>query len=244
MFKTKDRTLLSRITTALLTRRRKRAVHFLHIRKTGGSAVAHALQGNAKTDRFKIRLHGHDVRLRDIPEGEAVVFFLRDPISRFVSGFYSRKRQGLPKQLMPWTPEEKTAFAYFETPNQLALALSSADLEEKGRAQRAMQGISHVRHSYWEWFESEEYVTARGGDIFFIGFQETLDRDFSRLKEKLGLSEAVSLPNDDVNAHRNPKGVDKRLDEQAVANLRKWYRDDYRFVALCEKIIEEKGFCS
>ena len=59
------------------------------------------------------------------------MFFVRDPISRFVSGFNSRLRKGLPKMYFPWAPGEKLAFSRFATPNQLALALSSSDAGAK-----------------------------------------------------------------------------------------------------------------
>ena len=37
-----------------------------------------------------VHLHRHAVRLRDVPVGEKFFFFVRDPVSRFVSGFHSR----------------------------------------------------------------------------------------------------------------------------------------------------------
>ncbi len=45
--------------------------------------------------------------LRNITEGEGIIFFLRDPTSRFVSGFYSRQRQGQPRYYSPWSSDEK-----------------------------------------------------------------------------------------------------------------------------------------
>lgn len=176
-----------------------------------------------------------------MPEGEKVIFFLRDPISRFVSGFYSRKRQGLPRIFNPWKENEKIAFEEFSTPNQLALALSSADTEKRKRAQFAMRGIGHVRDFYTRWFESEDYFKSRWADIFFLGFQERLSEDFTTLKLKIGLSEDAELPSDDVRAHRSPKNVDKRLDDEAEENLKRWYIDDFRFNVLCKQLIEHPG---
>ena len=77
---------------------------------------------------------------------------------------------------------------------------------------------------------------ARKSDILFIGFQETLNEDFLLLKRILNLPDEVTLPDDDVVAHRNPAGVDKRLDDQATRNLKAWYRRDYQFLGLCQKI--------
>lgn len=225
----------------------KQFVHFLHVGKTGGSAVKHAIREHysAANSRYVIRLHPHGVRLRNIPKGESVIFLLRDPISRFVSGFYSRRRQGQPRYFSPWSPDEKIAFEHFSTPNQLAIALRSPEAEQKRRAKMAMRSIRHVRSSYWEWFESEQYFTSRLADIFFIGFQEHLAKDFDILKSKLDLPDRAQLPNDDIIAHRNPKNLDQTLEDEAIANLKNWYKDDFAFISLCKKIIlEYQGFGS
>ena len=105
--------------------RRKRVLHFLHVRKTGGTAIKYALKPCLVTSGHYIVLHGHRFTLREVPKGDQAIFCLRNPISRFVSGFYSRLRQGQPRNLVPWTPDEKASFSRFDTPNRLALALSS-----------------------------------------------------------------------------------------------------------------------
>ena len=219
-------------------------MHFLHIGKTGGVAFKHALSKHPANNRYIVYLHPHSVKLRDIPEGESVIFFLRDPISRFLSGFFSRQRQGRPRFFSPWDSDEKNAFEYFDTPNQLAIALSSTDAEEKTRGQKAMKSIEHVKNSYWEWFESEEYLKSRLSDIFFIGFQERLTEDFEILKSKLGLSESAELPNDDIKAHKNPTNLDKTLEDKAIENLKHWYNGEYKLISLCKEIIECQGLSS
>jgi len=218
----------------------KQVVHFLHIGKTGGTAVRHALREHPVTRRFVIRLHPHEVKLRDVPVGEGVIFFVRDPITRFVSAFYSRQRQGQPRYLSPWSPAEKEAFDYFTTPNQLAVALSSSDDAERTRAVKAMRDISVVKDSYWTWFESAEYFESRVADIFFVGFQERLTEDFEAVKARLALPPATSLPADDVQAHRNPAHLDRKLEDRAVANLQEWYKDDFRFIRICNALIDQR----
>ena len=154
--------------------RNKQFIHFLHIGKTAGTAVKHALRPHLIDAHRVILLSGHKVKLRDVPEGEKLFFFLRDPISRFVSGFYSRQRQGQPRIFNPWTPVEAIAFGRFATPNELANALSSKDDELKLAAAHAMKSIGHVKSSYWDWFENEAYFTSRRPDILFVGFQESV----------------------------------------------------------------------
>lgn len=229
---------LTKITRVVQKAVGKKFVHFLHIRKTGGTAIKHALRQHLTNRRYVILLHPHRIGLNDIPAGEVVIFFVRDPISRFVSGFNSRQRQGRPRNNSPWKPEEKTAFSHFGTPNQLAAALSSVDTEDRARAENAMKSISHVNSSFWDWFESEEYLRSRLSDIFFVGTQERLQDDFEILKKKLGLPNGVSLPSSDVNAHRNPQSADTSLGPESLRNLKNWYRSDYQFLTLLEELIE------
>jgi hypothetical protein len=222
--------------------RGKRIAHFLHIGKTGGSAIKEALeQCRAEPGPYVIELHSHAVHLNHVPRGDKVFFFVRDPISRFVSGFYSRYRQGQPRYHVPWNDRERPIFERFHTPNQLALALSSDDAGERALAETAMRTIRHVKSSYWDWFRDADYFRSRQSDILFIGHQDRLREDFALLKEMLGVPADLELPEDDLRAHRNPSGVDKTIDETASANLRTWYQKDYDFLALCESLMPARG---
>ncbi|MEM7219478.1 MAG: sulfotransferase family 2 domain-containing protein [Pseudomonadota bacterium] len=213
-------------------------LHFLHIRKCGGTAMKFTLkQFNspfADCD-YVIHLHPHQVTLADVPVGDKVLFVLRDPLSRFVSGFYSRHREGRPKHFSPWNDAERDAFARFTTPDELALALSAEDATLREAAESAMRGVRHIKDIYAETLISIDYLDSRRDDVLFIGFQESLEADFERLRSLLGASAEVSLPKDDYNAHRNPDDLDKRLSDKAIGNLRAWYREDFQFVEYCRE---------
>lgn len=198
-----------------------------------------ALQPHTQDGQFFIFLHKHETFLQDLLPGERAVFFLRDPVTRFVSGFNSRLRQGRPRYSVPWTPTEKTIFERFATPNALALALSSENAEERAAAESAMRGIRHVREHFAQWFGSEMDFLARLPDVFFIGFQETLAQDFEKLKTKLGLPAEILLPTGEVAAHKTPENFDRKLSPLAVENLQRWYRDDIRFYQLCQRLVAE-----
>lgn len=236
-------------------------LHFLHIGKTGGTALVHALNEHGycaqspervranlpnlyqlkpqpENSKLTIYVHAHNEALRSVPEGEPFFFFLRDPISRFTSGFYSRQRQGKPRYNSPWSEGEKRAYERFETVNQLGLALTSSNPDEKDAAKKALKNIQHVRDSYWGWFENEAYFRSRWADLFFIGFQETLMQDFETLKTKLHLPKNVTLPSDVVLAHKNPADVDKQLSPVALQNLKDWYKADYRLIELCKEFLQ------
>jgi hypothetical protein len=213
-----------------------RPLHVLHIGKTGGTALKHALLEQRSVSGYELLLHGHDVTVADIPHGEKLIFALRDPLSRFVSAFNGRLREGRPRYYYPWREEERIAFAVFQTPDDLAVALSSRDRKRRERAERAMRGIGHLNVSYQHWFGDEQAFRSRVPDIFFIAFQDQLDEDFELLKRKLRLSPDLRLPRDEVDAHRMPAGFSNELGQIARANLQRWYAHDIAFVDLCREL--------
>ena len=191
---------------------------------------------HARVSPWVIFREGHHVRLADIPSGDKVIFFLRDPLDRFVSGFYSRQRMGRPRYYNPWTPREAEAFELFDTPDALGRALAADDPTIRGAAERAMRSIYHVKTGFWYWFGDEAAFTARLGDVLFVGRQERLAEDFEEVKRLLRLPPDVSLSTDETRAHRAPDGRDKRLGPEAVGALLAWFADDYRFIDLCERV--------
>lgn len=215
----------------------KEIVHFFHIGKTGGTSIKHALNCTRTpfiNDKYIVFCHPHWFHLKDTLKGEKIFFFVRDPIDRFVSGFYSRKRKGAPRLYQEWTPDEKEAFADFDSPNHLALALSESDDAVRRKAVKAMKSIEHVKTSYWDWFDNSHYFSNRIDDVLFVGTQKNLDTDFSRLKRVLQLPDELQLPSDQVNMHKNPEHVDKHLDKRAIENLKDWFSGEYKFLKLLE----------
>jgi hypothetical protein len=202
-------------------------IHFLHIGKTGGMAIKHALQPVARS--HGILLHTHEVSLRQIGAGDRVIFSIRSPIARFVSGFNSRLRRGLPTLISAWKFGEEEAFARFPTPNALAEALSSADHTMQDAARRAMLVIEHVRSSYTDWLFSLPYVEERKETILCILDTESLAADFEILKRKLDLPEDVRLPENPIKAHRTPAGFITGISDRARQNLECWYAKDLAF---------------
>jgi hypothetical protein len=230
MLRTEDK-LVGRV--AMLFKRSSLGVpvHFLHIGKTGGTAITEALRPIAQGNG--IVLHTHATRLSDIPRDQLVFFFVRHPISRFVSGFYSRLRRGAPRYYYKWSAAEAEAFGRFQKANDLAEALSTADHGTLTQAREAMRCIQHVNSPYRNWFSGEQELDERLDSILLLGLQEKLIEDFERLKVLLNLPPALSLPNDDVLAHRNPADIDRRLTSVAERNLFEWYAEDIRFYERC-----------
>ena len=218
-----------------------KTIHFLHISKTGGTAVVEALSPIA--ERFNIILHKHQTKLRDIPSTERVFFFVRDPIQRFVSGFWSRYRRGAPRYNYQWDEGEARAFSRFQSPNELAEALSSKDPQLAELACQAMRDIRHVSSKYDQWFSGKEELATRSQSILFIGLQETLQGDFESIKVIFGLPQSLTLPSDDVRAHRTPGDYDRTLTILAQENLTRWYMDDIHFYEECMAFRRKNALC-
>lgn len=218
----------------------KERVHFLHIRKTGGSAIKSVLRRFPETSKYIIEVHSHKTSLVDIPKGEKIIFCLRDPITRFVSGFYSRQRKGQPRYNIEWNSIEKEIFENFKTPNDLACALAEESSDPYTLALKAMDGIKHFGH-YDSWYVDIEYFLSRIEDILYIGFTETLDVNFKYISIILALPQFASLPKDDYTRHSNPPDLDRFIHDLGIIALKNWYLEDYKFVSLCKQIMSNKS---
>lgn len=211
----------------------KETIHFLHIGKTGGTSLKVMLESN-KFKKFNIIVHSHEFTFLDVPKNDLVIFFLRNPIDRFVSGFYSRKRKGQPTYNVPWNEEEKIAFETFETPNALAEKLSSEINVEKKQAIFAMNAIRHVNTHFNDWLVDENFLTHHKNQIFYIGFQESFEEDIKKLYNKLTKKH---LNTNIEKAHQTNNMVDKTLSDKAIENLTKWYANDLKMYAFCKQLI-------
>lgn len=216
-------------------------IHFLHLRKTGGTTLKTVLGPHQVTPKCVLYLHPHRVALKHIPQGHRLMFVTRDPVSRYISGFGSRLRKGAPAHHVPWSAAEELAFSRFPDPNSLALALDPAHPAHVD-AVHAMRTISHLQCSYWDWFGNETELAAREDAILFIGRVESFDADFELLKEPLGLPPELALPMDSISTNRNSQS-DRPLplEPAAIKQIKTWYHRDYDFLEICEKWRESHG---
>lgn len=214
--------------------------NFIHIGKTGGSAIKSSLENCLETDKFIIHLRGHTCTLRDIPKGDRFFFCLRDPISRFVSAFNYKQRQTERERWKhPKFDLETRALETFKTPDCLAASLSAPDPQTQEAAVEAMQSIEHVDTFLLDWFESEEYFQERLDDCLYIAFQATLSSDFERLKKILHLPRDLSIVKDPKLAKANPGSQSTEISKEGEANLRRWFEKDYQFFELSRQVAEE-----
>lgn len=222
----------------------KTVIHFIHIGKTAGTAIRvafaeeSAVSGNVLPQKDKLFLmHGHGFKFTAAGDREKVFFVVRNPLERFVSGFYSRMREGKPKNYNPWNAAEKEAFTNFSTPNELGEALSSSNVGKQEAAKAALNGIGHVNTSYWDWFQDPEHLKKNSHKILKVLRQEQLNEDFEAFCREFDLS-ISGLPSDNIKSHRTPDKYPKGLSKEATVNLKKWYNKEYHFL----ECLYEMGF--
>jgi len=213
----------------------------LHIGKTGGTYTQHVFS-SIPAARNLVRFLDHRFTLETALAGfpdEKAVFAIRDPLAIFISGFYSRMRQGQPRHNSPWSPDESVAFAAFQTPNQLAEALGSDQAELRTRAEFSMQAIYHVARCLHFYLGSVTLVRQHRSRISFILRQANLDEDIRRFLEKCGIPCAHTPIHDDAIRHSNPPLLDRTLSPTAVANLTAWYESDLELYGECQALASE-----
>lgn len=231
---------------------RKRLVleklHFLHIGKTGGSAIKLMIAGKtgksivkipfeaqSSSPSHEIIFHAHSTRLDDIPVGEKVFFPIRDVYTRYCSAFYSRKRKGRPLFNIQWNEVEEKCFDTFHTPEELVNGLKSKDSEIAQIAESAFISIKHISRKLSYWLVDTEYLKDRSKDILYILEQESLATDFKILCDELSLKLNNTLPEEENAIHRN---IERNyiLSSDSIDFLNSFYHDDFPLIDICRKI--------
>lgn len=218
-------------------------INFLHIGKNAGTYISNlADQINAVSAKRKIVKCSHNTHLAKLPHAEDYFFSIRNPISRFKSGFYSRKRKGQPRIYSEWTKYDTLAFSEFEHANDLAESLfQPGDAGHKAWA--AMKSIRHTAQNQADWFVCCGNFLRVRPPIWIIR-QENLSCDLGKFLEVADLGvdlSALDLGVDDITSHKNDYTDAPPLSQKAEENLRAWYAQDLEFYKMCERWIENNG---
>jgi hypothetical protein len=208
----------------------------LHIGRTGGTysqGIFASIPGTRDLVRGLTHEFNLETALNGFP-GEGAMFGIREPLAIFVSGFYSRIRKGRPRYNVPWSKNETKAFSFFQTPNQLAEALSSDDPLLRERAEFSMRSITHVARCLHFFLKSASYVREQRNRISWIFRQATLDEDIQRFLDRIGVRHPHAPIQDEVFRHSNPSAADKSLSPTAIRNLTVWYKADLEIYEECQ----------
>ena len=202
-------------------------INFLHIQKTGGRSLTHYI----KNRRLPVNCYHYISNVNK--ELTNLFFIIRDPITRFQSGFnhmffifYNLKHH--------WSNDygERSKydyyFQYFPTPNILAESLTSNNIKLKKLAKEAFEYINCINNGYDKWFEKIKLQ-----DIKFVLRFENLQQDLNNIFCKNLNIQCFNLYNYDTVGkkewNKNNKQM-KYLSEKAIMNLKKQYIRDYYFI--------------
>ncbi|MFV2036717.1 MAG: hypothetical protein ACC646_03940 [Paracoccaceae bacterium] len=212
----------------------------MHIGKNAGTQINRvADRFNDVSTRFRIVAHPHHETLRDLPRSGQYFFSIRNPVSRFESGFLSRQRKGQPRILSEWTPHEAIAFSEFSDANSLAESLFR-DGETGTKAYKAMRSISHVAMNQHHWFvQAGQFLQLR--PPLHIIRQENFASDLAVFLGKVGFDEAPDITDDAVAAHKNDYSGHQKLSAGAIRNLERWYAVDIEFYKICNEWIAKNS---
>ena len=239
-------------------------IAYLHIGKCAGTTLYQYFKD--KTEIDITYLHMKRIELSESQNYE-FIFFIRHPISRFVSAFNHTKRiveldtsnldinhlnhenSYSPKRIKRKMMKGGIAFSkkydqlvrHFQSAEELAKSLFCDDAKQRRKAQKLMSlPNEHLFKSIGWYLHNGELVNKFPQNIKFIGCVETISKD---------LQTASSLFNLNVNPDQIIKkraglgGERIQLSKTAIQNLQHWYRDtDYRAINLLYKhgLIEQK----
>lgn len=215
-------------------------IAFLHIGKNAGTQITHIAQYIRAETGIHILSLPHSKRLGNIDLDIPYFFSIRDPFSRFVSAFYSRKRKGQPRFYNEWTAHEALAFKHFAHANDLAEQLFSPG-EKGAQAMAAIHSISHTSMQQIDWFTQCGYFLEQRPPLWIIR-QEHFNEDIATFLTKAQIDLSVdSLPisSDSTVAHKNDYSEIPPLSDKAKQNLAKWYARDIAFYDACEAWMEK-----
>lgn len=217
-------------------------IHFLHIGKNAGTQIKRLSDAiNRQAPDRPIIPHTHDFCLKHLPLGARYFFSIRDPISRFKSGFYSQKHHGRPAFNVPWTGDEEITFREFAEANDLAESLfAEGDLGVKAWA--AINSIRHTAQHQSDWFYLRGQFLTLTPPIWIIR-QERFDEDFGIFLRRAGYDislENLVTPRDPATSNKGNYSDIPPISEKGRENLRRWYAQDIEFCRACEGWLESQ----
>ena len=225
-------------------------IAYLHIGKCAGTTLYDYFKSNPEIDITY--LHMKRIELTDCLNYK-FAFFIRHPISRFVSAFNHTKRiveldtSGLdinqlnhsnsysPKRIKRKMIHGGIAFSkqydqlvrHFNSANELAESLYSEDIKQCKKARKLMSlPNEHLFKSIGWYLHNGELIEKFSQNIKFVGCVETIEQDIQIAKTLFGLKTTS-----DSRKRAGLGNSKKTLTARAIRNLQMWYqKTDYQTI--------------
>jgi len=214
----------------------------LHIGKTGGTYLRSLLRYNSGRWTKPLKLLRHSATLVNTAENfgddRKLAFTFRDPTERFVSAFYSRMRQGRPTYQFNWSAAEAAAYLWFESAEDLALALICDDERRKSAAIFAFDAIAHLKSNLAAFLHSARHLTLNQDQIVMCVDVADLDAKLPAVMNRLGVRD-FKMPTN-PKRHASPAPLPP-LSAEAEAALRSFWAEEYALYDACREVAESLG---
>ena len=225
-------------------------IAYLHIGKCAGTTLYDYFKSNPEIDITY--LHMKRIELADCLDYK-FAFFIRHPISRFVSAFNHTKRiveldtSGLdvnqlnhsnsysPKRIKRKIMHGGIAFSkqydqlvrHFNSANELAESLYSENIKQCKKARKLMSlPNEHLFKGIGWYLHNGELIEKFSRNIKFVGCVETIEKDIQIAKTLFGLKTTS-----DSRKRAGLGNSKKTLTARAIRNLQMWYqKTDYQTI--------------
>lgn len=211
----------------------------LHVPKTGGTVIKNSLIDNYKIHKNRVQflptkinnlyIGNHNSTL---DSKDNFIFFLRDPIKRFISLLIFQQKHGQGYDTDNYFNPTKPFFIKENDINTVISNIYKHNFKQGGIDKNfniVLGGINNVK-------KCEK-------NIFFVGRMEHLEEDFHKMQDKLGIEKHFQLDNSYNN--KRPKKFDNltKITEENKETLRDFLDKDYEIIKyLCEKGFVDKSY--
>ena len=219
---------------------------FLHIPKTGGSSIMRFFESNYEAIKTMPVPLFHSWTLDLINNyfpSMKLIFAIRDPLERTISGYQSRLRMGTPEYYVPWRNKEAIAFCmYRSVPEFLDGLLDDSDYHISATTY-LLDSVMAISWNYNYYFNSAADVEKLGHCIGTIAELSSLDKLISSLIDN-GIiqlnaeADQCQIKQNLLKAHRSKNSSDsylKHYSSEDIAKMKARLQDEYEIYDALKK---------